>query len=81
MGDQLSHPKRAIHNKHYMEFIFIHAVFASDRILFAAGTVSGYFAALVRDQPALSYETMKHDIDNYSESSITYLPEKSRLGK
>ncbi|WP_028982729.1 transglycosylase domain-containing protein [Sporolactobacillus terrae] len=48
---------------------------------FAAGTVSGYFAALVRDQPVLSYETLKQDIDNYSESSITYFAGKIPIGK
>ncbi|SFG42745.1 transglycosylase domain-containing protein [Sporolactobacillus nakayamae] len=50
-------------------------------LFFAAGTVSGYFAALVRDQPVLSYKTLKHDISNYSESSVSYFAGNIPIGK
>lgn len=49
-------------------------------LFFAAGTVSGYFAALVRDQPVLSYKTLNHDINNYSESSVSYFAGKIPIG-
>ncbi|MCO7124878.1 penicillin-binding protein [Sporolactobacillus shoreicorticis] len=50
-------------------------------LFFAAGTVSGYFAALVRDQPVLSYKTLKQDISNYSESSVSYFAGNIPIGK
>ncbi|MCO7175915.1 transglycosylase domain-containing protein [Sporolactobacillus kofuensis] len=49
-------------------------------LCFAAGTVSGYFAALVHNQPVLSYKTLKHDINNYSQSSVSYFAGNIPIG-
>ncbi|MCL1630640.1 transglycosylase domain-containing protein [Sporolactobacillus sp. CPB3-1] len=48
---------------------------------FAVGTVSGYFAALVHNQPVPDYQTMKHDINNYSESSVSYFAGNIPIGR
>ncbi|WP_100488878.1 transglycosylase domain-containing protein [Sporolactobacillus pectinivorans] len=48
---------------------------------FVAGTASGYFAKLVRNQPVLSYKTLNQDITNYSESSVSYFAGNIPIGK
>jgi Membrane carboxypeptidase/penicillin-binding protein len=50
-------------------------------LCFALGTVSGYFARLVRDQPVLSYQTLNADINNYSESSVSYFAGNIPIGR
>lgn len=48
---------------------------------FAAGVGAGYFASLVRDEPIRSYESMKKDIYNYTETSDLYFSDNVYLGK
>ncbi|OCA91403.1 peptidoglycan glycosyltransferase [Bacillus sp. FJAT-27225] len=48
---------------------------------FAAGTGVGYFASLVKDEPIRSYESMKKDIYNYTETSEVYFAGDVPLGK
>lgn len=36
---------------------------------FAGGVGAGYFASLVKDEPVRSYDSMKKDIYNYTETS------------
>ncbi|ALC89650.1 peptidoglycan glycosyltransferase [Bacillus sp. FJAT-18017] len=48
---------------------------------FAAGTGAGYFASLVKDEPVRSYESMKKDIYNYTETSDVYFAHNVPLGK
>lgn len=50
-------------------------------LFFAVGTVSGYFAGLVHDQPVPSYKTLNQDINNYSESSMSYFAGNIPIGK
>lgn len=48
---------------------------------FAAGVGAGYFASLVKDEPVRSYESMKKDIYNYTETSELYFANNVKLGK
>ncbi|WP_462411295.1 transglycosylase domain-containing protein [Neobacillus sp. Marseille-QA0830] len=48
---------------------------------FAAGVGAGYFASLVKDEPVRSYDSMKKDIYNYSETSELYFANDVYLGK
>ncbi|GGH88108.1 penicillin-binding protein [Pullulanibacillus pueri] len=48
---------------------------------FAGGVAAGYFASLVKDQPILSYSTLKKDITNYSETSTIYFADNKPLGR
>jgi len=48
---------------------------------FAFGLGAGYFASLVKDQPVISYETMKKAMSDYSETTTVYFAEKKVLGK
>lgn len=48
---------------------------------FAAGVGAGYFASLVKDEPIRSYESMKKDIYNYTETSELYFDHDVYLGK
>jgi penicillin-binding protein len=48
---------------------------------FATGVGAGYFASLVKDEPVLSYSSMKKDIYNYTESSDLYFSDNVFLGK
>jgi penicillin-binding protein len=48
---------------------------------FAAGVGAGYFASLVKDEPVRSYESMKKDIYNYTETSELYFSNNVYLGK
>lgn len=48
---------------------------------FAAGVGAGYFASLVKDEPVRSYESMKKDIYNYTETSELYFDHNVYLGK
>ncbi|XJZ29123.1 transglycosylase domain-containing protein [Bacillota bacterium Lsc_1132] len=48
---------------------------------FAAGVGAGYFASLVHDEPIRSYESMKKDIYNYTETSDLYFADNVYLGK
>lgn len=48
---------------------------------FAFGITTGYFAALVHDQPVLNYKTLKGDLVNYSQSSEIYFADNIPLGK
>ncbi|WP_042354763.1 transglycosylase domain-containing protein [Bacillus rubiinfantis] len=48
---------------------------------FAAGVGAGYFASLVKDEPVRSYESMKKDIYNYTETSQIYFDHNVYLGK
>lgn len=50
-------------------------------LCFGVGTLSGYFARLVRDQPVLSYQTLNADISNYSESSVSYFAGNIPIGR
>lgn len=50
-------------------------------VFFAGGLAAGYYASLVKNQPILSYETMKKDITNYSETSDIYFANNVYLGK
>jgi len=59
--------------------IFISILFIS--IFFIGGIAAGYFASLVKDQPILSYTTLKKDITNYSEASSIYFANDVPLGR
>ncbi|HET6872225.1 MAG TPA: transglycosylase domain-containing protein, partial [Sporolactobacillaceae bacterium] len=59
--------------------IFISVSFIS--LFLFGGVAMGYFASLVHKQPVLSYDTMKKDIDDYSESSTIYFAGNKQLGK
>lgn len=48
---------------------------------FAAGIGAGYFASLVHDEPIQSYESMKKDIYDYTETSELYFSDNVYLGK
>jgi penicillin-binding protein 1B len=48
---------------------------------FATGVGAGYFASLVKDEPVLSYNSMKKDIYDYTESSDLYFSDNVFLGK
>lgn len=48
---------------------------------FATGVGAGYFASLVKDEPVRSYEGMKKDIYNYTETSDLYFADNVYLGK
>jgi len=49
--------------------------------VFAAGAGAGYFASLVKDEPVRSYDSMKKDIYNYTETSDVYFANDVFLGK
>ncbi|WP_059171420.1 transglycosylase domain-containing protein [Bacillus sp. FJAT-27445] len=49
--------------------------------VFAAGAGAGYFASLVKDEPLRTYESMKKDIYNYTETSDVYFADSVYLGK
>lgn len=49
--------------------------------VFAAGAGAGYFASLVKDEPIRSFESMKKDIYNYTETSDVYFAGDVYLGK
>ncbi|MFL6562789.1 MAG: transglycosylase domain-containing protein, partial [Bacillus sp. (in: firmicutes)] len=48
---------------------------------FATGVGAGYFASLVKDEPVRSYDSMKKDIYNYTETSELYFSDNVYLGK
>ncbi|WP_066258182.1 transglycosylase domain-containing protein [Neobacillus drentensis] len=48
---------------------------------FATGVGAGYFASLVKDEPVRSYDSMKKDIYNYTETSELYFANNTYLGK
>lgn len=48
---------------------------------FAFGVGAGYFASLVKDEPIRSYDSMKKDIYNYTETSHLYFGDNVYLGK
>ncbi|MEH7115318.1 transglycosylase domain-containing protein [Neobacillus niacini] len=48
---------------------------------FATGVGAGYFASLVKDEPVRSYDSMKKDIYNYTETSDLYFSDNVYLGK
>ena len=48
---------------------------------FAGGVGAGYFASLVKDEPVRSYDSMKKDIYNYTETSDLYFSDNVFLGK
>lgn len=48
---------------------------------FTGGIAAGYVASLVKDQPVLSYDTMKKDINDYSETTTVYFAGNKVLGK
>lgn len=48
---------------------------------FGGGAFAGYFASLVKDEPARSYDSMKRDIYNYEETSNLYFADNVYLGK
>lgn len=48
---------------------------------FASGVGAGYFASLVKDEPIRSYDSMKKDIYDYSETSNLYFANDVYLGK
>ncbi len=48
---------------------------------FATGVGAGYFASLVKDEPVRSYESMKKDIYNYTETSDLYFADDIYLGR
>ena len=48
---------------------------------FATGVGAGYFASLVKDEPVRSYDSMKKDIYNYTETSDLYFSDDVYLGK
>jgi penicillin-binding protein 1B len=48
---------------------------------FAGGVGAGYFASLVKDEPVRSYDSMKKDIYNYTETSDLYFSDNVYLGK
>ncbi|MCF6138245.1 transglycosylase domain-containing protein [Pseudalkalibacillus berkeleyi] len=47
---------------------------------FATGVGAGYFASLVKDEPIRTYDNMKNDIYNYSETSKIYFEDGTLLG-
>ncbi|WP_349408164.1 transglycosylase domain-containing protein [Pseudalkalibacillus sp. SCS-8] len=47
---------------------------------FATGVGAGYFASLVKNEPIRTYDTMKADIYNYSETSKVYFEDGTLLG-
>ncbi|HET7626857.1 MAG TPA: transglycosylase domain-containing protein [Bacillales bacterium] len=49
--------------------------------MFAFGAGAGYFASLVKDQPIMSYDEMKKNIYNYTETSEVYFADNVYLGK
>ncbi|WML40861.1 transglycosylase domain-containing protein [Neobacillus sp. OS1-2] len=48
---------------------------------FATGVGAGYFASLVKDEPIRSYDSMKKDIYNYTETSDLYFANDVYLGR
>ncbi|OLS41402.1 transglycosylase domain-containing protein [Bacillus sp. MRMR6] len=48
---------------------------------FATGVGAGYFASLVKDEPVRSYNSMKKDIYNYTETSDLFFADNVYLGK
>src|SRR3954470_24806400 len=48
---------------------------------FASGVGAVYFASLVKDEPVRSYDSMKKDIYNYTETSELYFSDNVYLGK
>src|SRR3954469_8662901 len=48
---------------------------------FATGVGAGYFASLVKDEPVRSYNSMKKDIYNYTETSDLYFANNVYLGR
>ncbi len=48
---------------------------------FATGVGAGYFASLVKEEPVRSYDSMKKDIYNYTETSELYFANNTYLGK
>lgn len=48
---------------------------------FATGVGAGYFASLVKEEPVRSYDSMKKDIYNYTETSDLYFSDSVYLGK
>src|SRR3954454_24032912 len=48
---------------------------------FTGGLGAGYFASLVKDEPVRSYENMKKDIYNYTETSDLYFADDIYLGR
>ncbi|HSU80287.1 MAG TPA: transglycosylase domain-containing protein, partial [Candidatus Angelobacter sp.] len=59
--------------------IFISASFIS--LFLFGGVAMGYFASLVHKQPVLSYDSMKKDIEDYSESSTIFFAGNKQLGR
>ncbi|MGM7702351.1 transglycosylase domain-containing protein [Pseudalkalibacillus sp. Hm43] len=47
---------------------------------FATGVGAGYFASLVKNEPIRTYNNMKNDIYNYSETSKIYFADGTLLG-
>lgn len=56
-------------------------VFTLVGVFFAGGAGAGYFTALVKDEPVMSYQKMKKDIYNYSETSEIYFNDDVYLGE
>ncbi|RYM06950.1 penicillin-binding protein [Sporolactobacillus sp. THM7-7] len=50
-------------------------------LFFSIGTIAGYFANLVRDQPIISGVKLQKEINNYSESSESYFAGNIPIGK
>jgi penicillin-binding protein len=48
---------------------------------FATGVGAGYFASLVKDEPIRTYDSLKKDIYNYTETSDLYFSDDVYLGK
>ena len=48
---------------------------------FATGVGAGYFASLVKEEPVRSYNSMKKDIYNYTETSDLYFTNNVYLGR
>lgn len=61
-------------------FLIIIAIFIVGGF-FTGGVAAGYFASLVKDQPILNYETLKADINDYSETTQLYWANSIPLGK
>ncbi|RYL93765.1 penicillin-binding protein [Sporolactobacillus sp. THM7-4] len=71
---------RSIYGMIWNSLLIIFSLFIIS-LFFAIGTVSGYFAELVRNQPVLKFKTLEHDIHSYSESSTGYFAGNIPIGK
>lgn len=70
----------SVENRIWNSFlIFLSVLFIG--FFFAIGTVSGYFAELVRNQPVPDFKTLSRDINDYSESSVGYFAGNIPIGK